>query len=60
VWLNPLLRYDAFEPKAQGIRAMLPHVDQLLPVHNVDSLTQLARVLADAGPRARFGENRCN
>lgn len=60
VWLNPLLRYDAFEPKAQGIRAMLPHVDQLLPIHSVDSLTQLARVLADAGPRARFGENRCN
>ncbi|HYA66263.1 MAG TPA: VWA domain-containing protein, partial [Burkholderiaceae bacterium] len=60
VWLNPLLRYDAFEPKAQGIRAMLPHVDQLLPVHSVDSLTQLAQVLADAGPRARIGENRCN
>jgi len=53
VWLNPLLRYEAFEPKAQGIRAMLPHVDRLLPVHNVDSLAQLARVLAEAGPRTR-------
>ena len=60
VWLNPLLRYDAFEPKAQGIRAMLPHVDQLLPVHSVDSLAELARVLAHAGPRGRMGEERWN
>ncbi|SPE19980.1 VWA domain containing CoxE-like family protein [Burkholderiales bacterium] len=60
VWLNPLLRYDGFEPKAQGIRAMLPHVDQLLPVHSVDSLAQLARVLAAAGPRARPAERQWN
>jgi uncharacterized protein len=45
VWLNPLLRYDAFEPKARGIKAMLPHVDAFLPVHNVDSLEQLTRIL---------------
>ncbi|MFN9029928.1 MAG: vWA domain-containing protein [Betaproteobacteria bacterium] len=45
VWLNPLLRYDAFEPKARGIKAMLPHVDAFLPVHNVESLEQLTRVL---------------
>jgi hypothetical protein len=54
VWLNPLLRYDAFEPKARGIRAMLPHVDAFLPVHNVDSLQDLARTLAGTGrPAAR-------
>jgi uncharacterized protein with von Willebrand factor type A (vWA) domain len=46
VWLNPLLRYDRFEPKAAGIRAMLPHVDEFLPAHNLASLEQLARVLA--------------
>jgi uncharacterized protein with von Willebrand factor type A (vWA) domain len=46
VWLNPLLRYDRFEPKAAGIRAMLPHVDEFLPAHNLESLEQLARVLA--------------
>jgi uncharacterized protein with von Willebrand factor type A (vWA) domain len=46
VWLNPLLRYDRFEPRAAGIRAMLPWVDQFLPVHNLASLEQLARVLA--------------
>lgn len=46
VWLNPLLRYDRFEPKAAGIRAMLPQVDEFLPAHNLESLEQLARVLA--------------
>jgi uncharacterized protein with von Willebrand factor type A (vWA) domain len=49
VWLNPLLRYDGFEPRARGVRALLPHVDAFLPVHNVDSLEALARVLAGAG-----------
>jgi uncharacterized protein with von Willebrand factor type A (vWA) domain len=43
VWLNPLLRYDRFEAKPAGIRAMLPHVDDFLPVHNLQSLTELAR-----------------
>jgi uncharacterized protein with von Willebrand factor type A (vWA) domain len=49
VWLNPLLRYAAFEPKAGGIRAMRPHVDLFLPAHNLASLEQLATVLAQAG-----------
>ena len=42
VWLNPLLRYDAFEPKAAGVRAMLPYVDSHRPVHDLDSLAALA------------------
>ncbi|MEO5733021.1 MAG: VWA domain-containing protein [Rubrivivax sp.] len=46
IWLNPLLRFDAFQPRATGIRAMLPHVDRFLPAHNLDSLVGLARVLA--------------
>ena len=46
VWLNPLLRFAGFEPKAAGIRVMLPHVDRFLPAHNVTSLTDLARALA--------------
>jgi uncharacterized protein with von Willebrand factor type A (vWA) domain len=50
VWLNPLLRYDRFEPRAAGIRAMLPHVDEFLPAHNLASLEQLARVLAQHDP----------
>jgi uncharacterized protein with von Willebrand factor type A (vWA) domain len=46
VWLNPLLRYDGFEPRAAGIRAMRPHVDDFLPVHHLDSLDRLLRQLA--------------
>jgi uncharacterized protein with von Willebrand factor type A (vWA) domain len=51
VWLNPLLRYDAFEPRARGIRAMLPHADLFLPVHNIDSLSALAHTLAGSHRR---------
>lgn len=47
VWLNPLLRFEGFEPRAAGIRAILPHVDAFLPVHNLDSLRDLGRALAD-------------
>lgn len=46
VWLNPLLRYDRFEAKAQGIRAMLPFVDEFRPIHNLASIEDLARALA--------------
>jgi len=46
IWLNPLLRFDGFEPRASGVKAMLPHVDAFLPVHNVESLLDLARALA--------------
>ena len=54
VWLNPLLRYERFEPRAAGIRAMLPQVDAFLPAHNLESLEQLARVLAEPTEAARF------
>jgi uncharacterized protein len=53
VWLNPLLRFAAFQPRAAGIRAMLPHVDRFLPAHNLQSLQQLAEVLAQAPDSAR-------
>ena len=45
VWLNPLLRYDGFQPRPSGVRAMLPHVDAFMPVHNIDSLVELAHEL---------------
>ncbi len=48
IWLNPLLRWDGFEPKAQGIRAILPHVDDFRPVHNLDSIAELAAALSGA------------
>ena len=53
VWLNPLLSYDGFQPRAQGIRALLPHVDEFRPVHNLDSLQQLATALSAPAQRLR-------
>ena len=51
IWLNPLLRYRAFAPKAAGIRALLPEVDEHRPVHNLHSLAELADVLSGRGGR---------
>ena len=47
IWLNPLLRYDKFQPKSHGIKAILPHVDEFRPVHNLESLAQLAHILSN-------------
>jgi uncharacterized protein with von Willebrand factor type A (vWA) domain len=47
VWLNPLLRFDAFEARAQGIRAMLPHVDEFRPIHNLASIDALVKALEE-------------
>jgi len=62
IWLNPLLRYDGFEPKARGVRAILPHVDEFRATHNLASLEDLAAALsAPAGrvdPRRREGMER--
>ena len=55
VWLNPLLRFERFEPRAGGIRALLPNVDRFLPVHNLQSLADLAVALRrPALPARRF------
>lgn len=54
IWLNPLLRWDDFAPKAGGIRTLLPRVDSLHACHNVDSLAGLARAFDGAGA-ARSG-----
>ena len=45
IWLNPLLRYEGFEARPAGIRAILPYVDEFLPVHNVASLTDISAAL---------------
>jgi len=52
VWLNPLLRYAGFEARPAGVRAILPHVDDFLPVHNVASLRDLSAALASTQRRA--------
>lgn len=56
IWLNPLLRWDGFEPKAAGIRTLLPQVDDFRPVHNLSSIADLAAALStdsDAGNRLK-------
>ena len=50
IWLNPLLRWSGFEPKSQGIRAILPHVDEFRPIHNLVSLRALVDVLSCPAP----------
>lgn len=51
IWLNPLLRWDGFAPRAGGIRAMLPHVDSFRAGHSIASLDALAQAIADPGDR---------
>ena len=46
IWLNPLLRFDGFAAKAQGLRAMLPHVDEFRSIHNLASMAELCRALS--------------
>ncbi|HCP00397.1 MAG: VWA domain-containing protein [Alphaproteobacteria bacterium] len=46
IWLNPLLRYNRYEPKSLGARAMLPHTDEFRSIHNLQSLEQLAEALS--------------
>ena len=48
IWLNPLLRFEGFEPRAKGVRTILPHVDELRPIHNLDAMSDLVRALAGA------------
>ena len=52
VWLNPLLRFDGFEAKASGIRAILPHVDEFRPIHNLKSMEVLIDALSATGSAA--------
>ena len=57
IWLNPLLRWDGFEAKAQGVKALLPHVDSFRAAHNIQSLEALTVALTrddDRGEKARL------
>jgi len=46
IWLNPLLRFEGFAPRARGVQTMLPHVDEFRPVHNLRSMEELCRALS--------------
>jgi hypothetical protein len=56
IWLNPLLRFDGFEAKARGVRAMLPNVDEFRAVHNLEAIGDLAEALS--GKRNREADPR--
>ncbi len=44
-WLNPWLGQEGYQPLVRGMQAALPHVDKLLPIHNLQSLEQLVDLL---------------
>jgi uncharacterized protein with von Willebrand factor type A (vWA) domain len=46
IWLNPRLGQRRYEPRVRGMAAVLPHVDDFLPIHNFESLRQLRDHLA--------------
>jgi uncharacterized protein with von Willebrand factor type A (vWA) domain len=52
VWLNPLLRFDRFEAKAGGVKALLPHVDEFRPIHSLDAVAELCAALQGGGGEA--------
>jgi uncharacterized protein with von Willebrand factor type A (vWA) domain len=57
IWLNPLLRWDGFAPRARGIAAMLGHVDSFRAGHSIASLEELAEAISrpdDMGEKARL------
>ena len=57
IWLNPLLRWEDFSPKARGVRALLGEVDSFRAAHNIASLQDLAEALTrpdDVGSRAQY------
>lgn len=49
IWLNPLLGQDGYQPLTRGMAAALPHCDDFMPVHNLDSLERLGRHLIAVG-----------
>jgi hypothetical protein len=51
IWINPLLRFDGFAPRAAGIRVLLPRVDCFRAGHSIASLEGLARAIRDSGDR---------
>lgn len=46
IWLNPLAGRTGFAPTAGGMAAVLPHLDELLPIHDLRSIHELAARLA--------------
>ncbi len=54
VWLNPLLRWDGFAPRAGGVATLLNHVSSFHGCHSLDSLEGLSEALGQPDLRDRF------
>jgi uncharacterized protein with von Willebrand factor type A (vWA) domain len=39
IWVNPLLGRETYQPRVGGMQAVLPHIDDFLPINNFQSLT---------------------
>ncbi|HZP88455.1 MAG TPA: VWA domain-containing protein [Burkholderiales bacterium] len=53
MWLNPLLRFEGFEPKASGVQTILRHVDSLHAVHTLRHIGDVAAALRDGAAKSR-------
>jgi uncharacterized protein with von Willebrand factor type A (vWA) domain len=51
VWLNPLAGRAGFEPQTRGMQAVLPFVDDFMPVGNLADLTAVVRLLESVPKR---------
>jgi hypothetical protein len=52
LWLNPLAARADYEPATRGMRAVLPHIDHLLPAASVNDLRGVVRLLDSVGVTA--------
>lgn len=45
IWLNPLAGSAQYEPLVGGIKTVLPHVNEFMPINNLESLELIAKNL---------------
>lgn len=57
IWLNPRLGHPEYQPLTEGMGAALPWVDDFLPIHNLQSLEELA-IHLESLPAAGGAETR--
>lgn len=51
VWVNPLKASPGYAPLARGMAAALPHVDDFVEGHNLESIERLAELVLSEGER---------
>lgn len=51
LWLNPLAARADYRPATKGMRAVLPHIDHLVPAASVADLKGVVRLLESINTR---------